>query len=104
MIAVTLVAVLLGLANILGGFLGMMFLALIWCAVPTPLVICALFGRRDVQAFAIGALIPWLVFLGMDFPARFALLPATICILIVGGACGGLGMVTRRWLERVNKA
>ncbi len=99
MITVTLVAVLLGLSVLFGGFVGAIFAALVWCVLPTPLVICAVYGRRNLQAFAIGGLIPWGLFV-MRIPPLTTFLPMTIWLVALGGVCGTVAVVTRRWLER----
>jgi hypothetical protein len=97
MVLVTLVAVILGLASRFGYMLGVALVALAWCVLPTPLAICAIFGRRDVQAFAIGALIPWFMLVAMLSPPGFL---ATVWCLFLGIVCGALAVLTRRWLER----
>ena len=42
MIVVTVVAIALALAVTIGGFLTSVFEALVWCVLPTPLIICAI--------------------------------------------------------------
>jgi hypothetical protein len=55
-------------------------------------VITAIFGRGDIQSFAIGALVPWL-----------ALLPwmssMAVWLLVLPIICGTLAVITRRWLR-----
>lgn len=100
MIAVTVVAVALALAVAFGGLLTTVFEALVWCVLPTPLIICAIYARGDLQAFAIGSLVPWLTMLTMHVPAGSIFLPATIWLLALGVICGMVAAVTRRWVVR----
>ena len=100
MVVVTLVAILLWLAVTFGGFIEVVFGSLVWCVLPTPLVICAIYGRRDFQAFAIGALVPWLTLIVMRIPPVTSFFPTAIWLLAMGGVCGTLAAATRRWLER----
>ena len=61
LIVVTIVAVAAGLGDRRSARLrrrSLLLYLIVCCVVPTPLVICAIFGRGDVQAFAIGALDP----------------------------------------------
>jgi hypothetical protein len=95
LIIVTAVAILLGL----GVSLGVVVLAsLVWCVVPTPLVICALFDRGDRQAFSIGALIPWIQMLVFRFPVIDSFIALTVWVLVLGAVCGAVAVVTRRWI------
>ena len=64
---------------------------------PTPLVVVAIYGRGDFQAFAIGALIPCVVLTDLKFPSFFAM---TIWLLPMCGICGALAVATRRWIDR----
>jgi hypothetical protein len=100
MIMVTVVAVALALAVTLGGLLTSVFEALVWCVLPTPLIICAIYARGDLQAFAIGALVPWLTMLTVHVPAGSMFLPATIWLLALGAICGTVAAATRRWVVR----
>jgi hypothetical protein len=94
LIIVTAVAIFLGLAVSLGAVL---LASLVWCVLPTPLVICALFDRGDRQAFSIGALIPWLELLVFRFPAIDGFIALTVWLLVTGAVCGAIAVVTRRW-------
>jgi hypothetical protein len=81
--------------------LGMMILAsFVWCVVPTPLVICALFARGSRQAFAIGALIPWLAFVVLRLPPTGSFISMTVWLLALGAICGWIAVFTRRWIGR----
>jgi hypothetical protein len=94
-VLMTVVALVLWLMMSLGGIvLG----SLVWCVLPTPLVICAIFGRRDAQAFAIGALMPWLCMLVFRVPLIDSFVALTVWIVVLGGLCGVLAVVTRRWV------
>jgi hypothetical protein len=99
MTVVTLVAVLLGLSAVVEGFAASLAAAFVWCLLPTPLVVFAIFGRRDEQAFAVGALVPWVLFV-MRMPARTLLLPEAIWLPVLGGICGTVAVLTRRWIDR----
>ena len=98
MVAVTLIAILLGLAVTFGGFVEVVFVSLVWCILPTPLVVFAIFGHRDLRSFSLGALIPWLVLMFARIPLN-SVIGATIWLLAMGGICGVLAVATRRWLE-----
>ena len=96
-ILMTAVAVLLWLSM----SLGLAILAsLVWCVVPTPLVICAIFDRGDRRAFSIGALIPWLGLLTLRLPPTGSFISLTVWLLALGGICGAVAVATRRWIER----
>jgi hypothetical protein len=101
MIVVTIVAVILGLGASLGSVFGVavyvMYL-IVRCVVPTPLVICAIFGRGHVRAFAIGALMPWVMVIPWE--SNQGSLIALVISLICSAACGFLAVATWRWLRR----
>jgi hypothetical protein len=98
MIAVTAVALLLGAIHIFGDFIGAVMFAVICCILPTPLLICAIFARGNVQAFAIGALVPWLMLLAW-MPGRSAVSIA-LWLLFLPVLCGIIAALTRRWIQR----
>jgi hypothetical protein len=98
MIVVTVVAILLGLAVTFQGLTSLILASLIWCVLPTPLVICAIFGRGDVRAFAIGGLIPWFPLLRAAAPAPVLLLP--VWLVVMSLICGTIGAATYRWVIR----
>jgi hypothetical protein len=101
MVAVTLLAILLGIATSFGGIVELVFVSLVWCIVPAPLLICAIFGSGDIQAFSIGALVPWTSLLlkhEWSVGSQFA---GVIWLLVMGTVCGALSVATRRWLDRV---
>src|SRR4051812_8082234 len=92
LIAVTIVAIAMGMASSFRGFVGSLFFVSLCCVLPTPFVIAAIFGRGDIQSFAIGALVPWLTLL--PWVSSMA-----IWLLILPLVCGTLAVVTRRWLR-----
>jgi hypothetical protein len=94
MIAITVAAIVLGLAVTLQGLVPFVILSIVWGVIPTPLVICAIFGRGDIQAFAIGALIPWVLVL--RGPPGVGLLPF---VLLMPAVCGVVAVVTYRWVR-----
>ncbi len=82
----------MGTASSFRDFIGSLFFVSIWCVLPTPFVIAAIFGRGDIQAFAIGALVPWL-------RASSRMSSMAIWLLILPVICGTLAVITRRWLR-----
>jgi hypothetical protein len=98
LIAVTVLAVLCALAVLFGGFLDMVVFAVIFSLLPTPLVICAIFARRDVQAFAIGALVPWFTLIVWIQTMWFV--STILYLLFLPLLCGSVAVVTRRWISR----
>jgi hypothetical protein len=84
--------VLMALASSFRDFVGSLFFVSICCVLPTPFVVAAIFGRGDIQSFAIGALVPWLTLL----PWMSSMF---IWLLILPLVCGTLAVVTRRWLR-----
>jgi hypothetical protein len=98
MIVITAVAIVLGLAMTVQGLTSLILASLIWCVLPTPLVICAIFGRGDVRAFAVGGLVPWLPLLRATPPGPPWLLP--FWLVVMSALCGVIGAVTYRWVAR----
>ena len=98
MIVITVVAILLGLAVTFQGLTSLILASLIWCVLPTPLVICAIFGPGDVRAFAIGGLIPWFPLLRATPPGPALLIPVWLVIMSV--ICGMIAVATYRWVPR----
>ena len=92
LVGIVVVAVLMGMASSFRDFIGTLFFVSVCCVLPTPLVIAAIFGRGDIQSFAIGALVPWLTLL--PWMSTMA-----IWLLILPIICGTLAVVTRRWLR-----
>ena len=91
-IAIVVVLVVLGAASSFRDLVGSLFFVSVCCVLPTPLVVAAIFGRGDIQTFAIGALVPWITLLPW-------LSSMFIWLLILPILCGTLAVVTRRWLR-----
>jgi hypothetical protein len=115
MILVTAVAVALGLFVVIGWeFAWILFHAVMYCLVPTPLVILAIFGRGELRTFSVGALVPWfsvwsqsspilVMIYGQNFRGGrvFAwLVGSTIFMLVAGAGCGAIAVLTMRWVNR----
>jgi hypothetical protein len=102
LVAVTIVAVLLGLAAIVPAFVRLVGLA-VYLLYPTPLLVAAIFARGEIRAFSVGAMIPWAVIWSdgpphsVDWGDLFGLI---IWLVFFGGACGIVAAVSYRWLER----
>ena len=92
LIAVAVVAIALGFASSFRSFIGSLLFVSACCVLPTPFVIAAIFGRGDIQSFAIGALVPWLTLL--PWMSSMA-----IWLLVLPIICGTLAVITRRWLR-----
>jgi hypothetical protein len=100
MITVTLVAILVWFATKVGSFISVVLFSFFACAIPTPIVICAVYARGDTRAFAIGALVPWIVAFRLAWPDPYGAFLEMIWLLMMGTACGVIAVVTRRWIER----
>jgi hypothetical protein len=113
LIAVTAVAVLLGLYVVAPRFFTILLGALVYWVLPAPLLAGAVYGRDETRAFSIGGLIPWVpVWVGGGQPFVYAMwygqanfpawVPVVAAVLTVAasGACGVLVVATRRWFER----
>ena len=97
LICVTAIAVALGLSMVIGSFVATLLFAIVYCVLPTPLVIFAIFARGDTQAFAIGALIPWWTLqTWMPGGSSFS---SAIWLLAMCTACGAVAAITRRWIR-----
>jgi hypothetical protein len=92
LIAVTVVAIVMGFASSFRGFIGSLLFVTVCCVLPTPFLIAAIFGRGDIRTFAIGALVPWLTLLPW-------LSSMAVWLLILPFVCGTLAVITRRWLR-----
>jgi hypothetical protein len=90
----TVVAIVLGFAVTINGLVPMIIASLVWCVMPTPFVICAIFARGDVRAFAIGGLVPWLLLLRGELPGHPFLVP--VWLLIMPVICGVVAVATYR--------
>jgi hypothetical protein len=100
MVAVALIAVVVWFATKVGSFISVALFSFFACAIPTPIVICAIYGRGDIRAFAIGALIPWIVAFRLAWPDPYGAFLEMIWLLTMGTACGVIAVGTRRWIER----
>jgi hypothetical protein len=96
MIVVTAAAIFLGLAVAIQGLVPLIMVSIVWLVLPTPLIICAIFGRGDIRAFAIGALMPWLLLMRAP-PPGMSILPL---LLVFPPVCGVVAVVTHRWVQR----
>jgi hypothetical protein len=97
LICVTLIAVALGLSITIGSLVATLLFAIVYCVLPTPLLIFAIFARGDSQAFAIGALIPWWTLQNwMPGASSFS---SAIWLLVMCSVCGTVGAITRRWIR-----
>ena len=99
MVAITAAAVFLFLSVSFGGFIEVMLMSILWCIVPTPLVIFAIYARGDLQAFAIGALVPWVILILLRFPAPNGIFWASLWLLPMCVICGVVAAATRRWIQ-----
>jgi hypothetical protein len=97
LVVVTIVALFFGIGTMSRSVMSAAFFALVCCLLPTPLVICAIFGRGDVQAFALGALIPWTM-LALRM-ASYSVVHLLFWLLILPPTCGAIAVLTRRWLR-----
>jgi hypothetical protein len=98
MIALTVACVLLFLSVTISDFVPAAVTFAFWCIVPTPIVILAVYGRGDRQAFAIGALVPWVTMIIFRVPANFMFFTALLWLLPMSALCGVLAAATRRWI------
>lgn len=99
-LVVSAIAIVLGLSVTVGSFVATVIFGLVYCVLPTPLVICAIFARGDAQAFSIGVLIPWWTHNVWLPQASFVSL--AIWLLAMGTTCGTVAAITRRWIAASN--
>jgi|1185.fasta_scaffold174561_2 hypothetical protein len=97
LICVTAIAVALGLSMVIGSFVATLLFAIVYCVLPTPLVIFAIFARGDTQAFAIGALIPWGT--SQTWMPHESSFSNAVWLLTMCTVCGAVAAVTRRWIR-----
>lgn len=104
LIGITVVAVVLFLATKVGAFIGIILYSFVACVVPTVLVMCVIYGRRDFRAFAIGAFVPWIVALILRIPwspdSFWDGFWEIVWLLVMGNVCGFVAVATRRWIGR----
>jgi len=89
-----------GLALGLNAWAELLATVLYW-ALPTPLVVAAVYGRGDVRAFSIGALVPLVSALvkGPWGNSPLSLILNAAWLMVTVGICGIVGVGTRRWIE-----
>jgi hypothetical protein len=102
MVGMTLVAILLGLLVTLSGtIIYSLFFSTMAYIVPAALVACVVYGRGDFQAFAIGAMIPFIgVFIGVTAsrPSFAASIGLFVQLIVLASVCGTVTALTRRWI------
>jgi hypothetical protein len=101
MVAVTVVAVIFALLAIAGeAFLTAPLAIFLRGVLPTIFVVCAIYGRSDLQTFAIGAVVPCVPLLTTDMGpiSGSSLLAASIGQLFVSAICGVVAVAVRRWI------
>jgi hypothetical protein len=103
LIAVAILAVLLWMSTAVAGLLLWVTWSLIYLLLPTPFVVAAVFTRGDIQAFAIGVLVPWVASWGSGGPrggTLLGLIALALWLVVMGGICGIVAVASRRWLDR----
>ena len=105
LISVAIVAGLLAMASLPVGqmILGLLIAIALRGLLPTIAVASAIYGRNEVRAFAIGAVVASIPVLTTELgPMNFPVLVlGTISQLIVMAICGAAAVATRRWLDRL---
>ena len=115
MILVTAVAIALGLCVVVGWeVVWVLFHGVMYCLVPTPLVILALFSRGELRTFSIGALVPWINVWSQSSPLLVILynqnlrgpqiltwlVGSSVFLLVAGAGCGAVAVLTMRWVKK----
>jgi len=98
LVAIAAICVLLFLSVTFRNFVDLALGSIVWCLLPTPLVIVAIYARGDWQAASIGALIPWIALMFLRIPVSSSLLLATFWLVPMSVICGIVAGVTRRWI------
>jgi hypothetical protein len=98
MVIITVAAVVLGLVMIMNNTLLSILAAFMWCVLPTPLLIYAVFGRGSTRAFAIGGLVPWVQLMSNRIASPE--LARLFWLSVMTVVCGGVAVVTYRWVQR----
>jgi hypothetical protein len=100
LIAVTLVALLLGLSTIFGGGLVNVAAYILYVVFAVPLVVTIIFARGDLQTFAIGGVVPWSTITVSRIPSGGIVgLEIIVWLLVLTGISGFVAIATRRWIE-----
>jgi hypothetical protein len=97
MAAITVACVALFLLVTFGDVFEIVVMSVLWCVLPTPAIILAIYARGDVQAFAIGALVPWVILMMFRIPNSY--FAATLWLLPMAVICGALAAATHRWIK-----
>jgi hypothetical protein len=104
LVAVAIVAILLGLGSLsIGrGLIGLLLAISLRGVLPTIAVAAAVYGRGDVQAFAVGAVVCSIPILTTEIGSLSftSLVLGTISQLIAMALCGVTAVATRRWVVR----
>jgi hypothetical protein len=100
LLLITVSAVFLGLVTtVAGSILLAVFSWIILYILPSFLLVSAIYGRDDVRAFAIGALVPIVAFIfDRQASAGHSFLERTVGLAATSGVCGLVAVITRRWL------
>jgi hypothetical protein len=99
MVALTVACVLLFLTVRFGDLLEFAYVAIMWCIVPTPVIIFAIYARGNLQAFAIGALVPWVTLMLFRAFEWSSYVMTTVWLLTTSAACGILAVATLHWIN-----
>jgi hypothetical protein len=102
LIAVAVVAVLLGMLYVAGGLLAWLLAIFVVWILPTPLLIAAIYSRGDVRAFSVGALVPWVSRWANPpiYDSLTSVVYSAFWVLVMAGICGAVAVASRRWIER----
>lgn len=98
MLAVSVACIALYLLYYASGILEIVIASFLWCVLPTPLLMFAIYARGDVQAAAIGALVPWVPLIIFRVPTALSFLAASVWLVVMSLVCGFVAGVTRRWI------
>jgi hypothetical protein len=100
LVLMTVVALLLGFsAYIIDAMLLGPLLAFAFYLPAAALAACAVYGRGDYQAFALGALIPWVATMIDGIPYSWSGLGVLIRVVLIAAGCGCVSVFTRRWIK-----
>jgi hypothetical protein len=101
LIAVAVVAILIGLSTLVAGLLVWITWTLLFVVLPTPLVVAAVYARGDIRAFSIGALLPWISSwaAGPHGNSLLGLIGSLLWLLVMAAVCGIVAVASRRWID-----
>jgi hypothetical protein len=99
MVAVTAIALLLGFSSTIGSTIAF-FNSIVLYILASGLVAFAVYSRGDLQAFAIGALVPCLPLMVGPFHSTGIAsgLGYLVRLLLFSGICGAVATIARRWI------